>query len=141
MGACLHCERCRSICPTGCVSVARFEDGVFNARTPVLDFTRGYCDFCGKCVEVCPTQSLCPFDSSTEKLGCAVLRRELCVNCAKCKGCCPYGALGWDDEAQIPVIDPVRCNGCGLCEYICPSASYGTAGNAHRRAIAVEKTL
>lgn len=139
IGACVHCERCRSACPQGCLGTAGFESGVFNARTPILDFKRGFCDFCGVCVEVCPTQALVAFDATNERLGCAVLERELCVKCGKCRDCCPYGALTWDEGSNLPVVDTGACNGCGICEHLCPSSSYGTAGNAHRRAIAVER--
>lgn len=128
------------MCPTECIAVAHVEDGLVNARTPKLDFTRGACDFCGKCVEVCPTAALGVFDPAFDKIGRAVVDEAACVQCGKCVPACPYAALNWDDERGLPVVDAAACNGCGVCENVCPSASYGYYDGAARRAIAVAPT-
>ena len=64
---CLHCEKCREVCPKHAIAPAHLEDGILNARTPRMDFKSGWCDFCEnepggpKCVAVCPTHALvCP---------------------------------------------------------------------------------
>ena len=46
MGACIKCDRCRSACPHGAIDVAHLEDGIVNARTPKMNFRKGFCDFC-----------------------------------------------------------------------------------------------
>ncbi len=51
---CLKCDRCRSVCPQGCIRTGVLEDGLLNWRTPVMDFRRGLCDFCGRCEERVP---------------------------------------------------------------------------------------
>ena len=64
---CLHCEKCREVCPKHAIAPAHIEDGILNARTPRMDFKSGWCDFCEnepggpKCVAACPTHALsCP---------------------------------------------------------------------------------
>ncbi|MEE0594485.1 MAG: 4Fe-4S dicluster domain-containing protein, partial [Eggerthella lenta] len=35
---CLHCEKCREVCPKHAIAPAHLEDGILNARTPRMDF-------------------------------------------------------------------------------------------------------
>ncbi len=139
---CIRCDRCRSACPQNCISVAHVEDGFVNARTPRIDFRKGACDFCGKCIEACPTQALVAFDESREKIGLAVVdvRECLAYRSTGCKVCfekCPYEAISLEGNNK-PVVDAKRCNGCGLCEFLCPSASLGSYGGSTKRGINVE---
>ena len=142
---CIKCDRCRSVCPEGIVVTSRLEDGLVNARTPKLDFHKGYCTFCDKCIEVCPTQALTPFDETTERIGTAIIDRDECIawnqgGCDKCVTACPVEAVVFDDHDR-PVVVSDPCNGCGLCEYICPSASYGSYDGNRRHAIYVKVGL
>ena len=114
VAACVKCDRCRSACPTNVVGVAHVEDGLLQARTPVLDFHKGYCDFCGKCQTACPTG-------------------EGCVECEKA---CPYEAIALDDVGH-PVIDAAKCNGCGVCENVCPALVYRSFAGGSRRGVVV----
>lgn len=138
--ACIKCDRCRSICPTGVIGVASAGDGFVNARTPVLDFHRGLCDFCGLCERVCPTGAIGPFDESTEKVGMAVVQKDRCIayfdGCRECADACPYEAISLD-EAAHPIVDPQLCNGCGVCENICPALVYRSFSGGTRRGIQV----
>lgn len=43
-----------------------------------------------------------------------------CNGCAACVDMCNFEAITFDDEAQKPVIDLVKCMGCGACEGACP---------------------
>ena len=95
------------------------------------------CDFCGKCIEVCPTAALAAFDAQCDKIGRAVVDEGACVQCGVCVPACLYGALTWDEGRSLPVVDAQACNGCGACENVCPSASYGYYDGSSRRAIAV----
>nr|WP_277927083.1 4Fe-4S dicluster domain-containing protein [Adlercreutzia sp. JBNU-10] len=141
IGACLKCDRCRSVCPTGVVSVAQVEDGLLRARTPVLNFHRGWCDFCGKCQQACPTGALGPFDPSRDKLGVAVVQPDRCLSylqtCTDCRDSCGFGALSFN-EGGHPVVDAAACNGCGRCELECTALVYGAFAGGTRRGIMVE---
>lgn len=114
-------------------------DGFLRARTPVLDFHKGYCDFCGKCIEVCPTGALGAFDEAAEKLGVAVVQKDRCLSyfqgCTVCEDSCVFEALTFVDGH--PVVDSDLCNGCGQCEFECTALVYGTFAGGTRRGIVV----
>ena len=122
VAACVKCDRCRSACPTNVVGVAHVEDGLLQARTPVLDFHKGYCDFCGKCQ------------------GVAVVQKDRCIayfeGCVECEKACPYEAIALDDVGH-PVIDAAKCNGCGVCENVCPALVYRSFAGGSRRGVVV----
>lgn len=139
---CLRCDRCRSVCPQGCITVARVEDGFANARTPRIDFRKGSCDFCGKCIEVCPTLALVSFDETIDAIGVAVVDERECLayratGCKACFEACSYDAVTLVENNR-PVVNAALCNGCGTCEFVCPSASLGSYGGSNKRGINVE---
>ena len=47
----------------------------------------------------------------------AVIDQNTCVECKKCEKNCRFGAI------QDQVVDPILCEGCGVCVYICPVAA------------------
>ena len=51
---------------------------------------------------------------TTEK---ATFLPDLCTHCKKCidEKFCTFGALSWDEEQKIPVVDPIACEGCAGC--------------------------
>ncbi|MBP2635402.1 MAG: periplasmic polyferredoxin [Firmicutes bacterium] len=122
---CVRCDRCRSACPSSVIALAHLSDSILNARTPVMNFHLGYCNFCNKCVEVCPTQALKPFDIKSVKLGLAVVQQDTCIawqsrGCMVCVTACPYQAITLDNQKH-PVVDSQKCKGCGMCEKVCPA--------------------
>ncbi|SDD55261.1 4Fe-4S dicluster domain-containing protein [Sporomusa acidovorans] len=122
---CLRCDRCRSVCPTSVIGLANLSDSIMDARTPVMKFHLGYCNFCHKCVEVCPTQALKPFDSKIVRIGLATVKKDICMawdfgGCTVCLNACPYHAIALDGQGR-PLVDPHKCNGCGICEKVCPA--------------------
>ena len=147
LSACLRCDRCRSACERNAISVCTEADGLVNMRLPKLNFDFGYCDLCEgsfKCIEACPTGALRPFDSLTEKIGIAVIEKDECLTyrvsgqCdARCVGVCPVEALFLDDEGRLR-IEEEACYGCGICEYVCPSNSYGTYSGTNLRGINIQ---
>lgn len=124
LATCIRCDRCREICPTGAIGITNFEDGILNVRTPIMKFHIGHCTMCKKCVDVCPTVALKPFTPNRVKIGFAVVN-DRCIawsvgGCTVCKSACPYHAITLDKDNR-PVIDAQACNGCGLCEKVCPA--------------------
>ncbi|EHL07385.1 putative ferredoxin-type protein NapF [Desulfitobacterium hafniense DP7] len=122
---CLKCDRCRSICPTSVIGLANLSDSIRKARTPIMNFHLGYCTFCNKCVEVCPTQALQPFDMATVRIGLAAVKKEICIawqsgGCTVCAEACEYHAITLDEQKR-PSVSPEKCNGCGICENVCPA--------------------
>lgn len=47
----------------------------------------------------------------------AAIDQDKCVECQKCEKSCRFGAI------QKQVVDPILCEGCGVCVYICPVAA------------------
>ncbi len=135
--SCLKCNRCETACPRHCLRTGVLEDGILNWRTPIMDFRRGLCDFCGICEDVCPAGSIVGARDSSQVIGVAVVDRDRCIawiqgGCQVCVDACPYGAISLNDSRR-PIVDKERCNGCGACEHACPSSSYLTfAGGADR---------
>ena len=140
LSKCIRCDRCRSICPTNVIGIGGLAEGVVNLRTPVMNYKYGSCDFCGQCIEVCPTGALRNYPGETTVVGRARLT-EICIAlrtgaCTKCKEECPYEAISLG-EGMIPVIDDDKCNGCGVCEHICPANVLQTYTGRNLRGIEV----
>lgn len=151
IASCIHCERCREVCPQHAVKPARLESGLLNLRTPQMDFRSGWCDFCEReeggplCAAACPTSAFrLPAGSASEnvRLGIALINRDWCLafqamGCHECVDACPYEAMGLHDDGTPYVIEDA-CNGCGACEHACISLSSGSlATGATDRAIVV----
>ncbi|HDT15594.1 MAG TPA: (4Fe-4S)-binding protein, partial [Firmicutes bacterium] len=47
----------------------------------------------------------------------AVINEVKCISCGKCREACRFGAVKNDGVFRI---DPLLCEGCGLCSRICP---------------------
>ncbi len=77
------------------------------------------------------------------RIGVAVIDGDRCIgwiqgSCRVCVDACPYDAMSTDASGR-PVVDATRCNGCGICEYRCPSNTYRSFSGGTRRGINVEK--
>ncbi|MHA1285411.1 MAG: P-loop NTPase [Promethearchaeota archaeon] len=75
---------------------------------------------------------LLPKDSSEEdrKDVFATLKAKFiedkCIHCKKCidEHFCEFNALSWDEEANIPIIDYISCEGCNACKVLCPETAF-----------------
>jgi len=45
----------------------------------------------------------------------AFINKELCTQCGKCREICRFDAIGEDFA-----IDPISCEGCAFCSFVCP---------------------
>ena len=46
-----------------------------------------------------------------------------CTSCRKCASECYFDAIDWDDAKKIPVFRKFGCEGCGVCEMVCPAGA------------------
>ena len=80
------------------------------------------------------------FDPQRDKLGVAVVQKDRCIayfeGCVECEKACPYEAIALDDVGH-PVIDAAKCNGCGVCENVCPALVYRSFAGGSRRGVVV----
>lgn len=47
----------------------------------------------------------------------AEINKELCIQCDQCRKNCRFDAISIDEKYEV---DPFTCEGCGVCEYVCP---------------------
>ncbi|MFI3333491.1 MAG: 4Fe-4S dicluster domain-containing protein [Rikenellaceae bacterium] len=136
---CVGCQLCVTVCPNG---VLRPSSDLSRFMQPEMSFERGFCrPECTKCSDVCPAGAITPIsrsEKSSTQIGVATLIRQNCVvltdgvDCGSCAAHCPSGAITMVEasdkelygERKIPVVDPMRCIGCGACEYLCPARPF-----------------
>ncbi len=46
--------------------------------------------------------------------------RKKCTSCKKCADACYFNAIAWDSKTNTPIFKEFGCEGCGVCELICP---------------------
>lgn len=145
---CTACHLCVSKCPNDVLRPALGEYGLAGIMQPVMDYSRGYCDYeCTTCMDVCPAGALKPLsidEKQGTQIGIAVFNKELCVvsdnnhSCGNCASHCPAGAIrmvpdytaplpnarGNQRYKLFPQIEEALCIGCGACEYHCPAKPF-----------------
>jgi len=136
---CIRCNSCVQACPTGGLEAAAIDISPVQMLTPVLSGRKGGCDYnCNACGKVCPSgaiEHLSLHEKRRTVIGHARLERKRCIpyakqeSCLACYSACPLDAvnlkeapikLRWGDRLLLPVVNDVRCTGCGLCEAVCP---------------------
>ncbi|MHB8808552.1 MAG: ferredoxin-type protein NapF [Desulfobulbaceae bacterium] len=120
---CDHCHACLDRCENKILITD-------SAGCPVVDFSRGFCNFCGACVKSCPVdlfrplQSLPPWSvKAVVTAACLAHNNVLCRTCAEH---CPEDAIIFPKQAgtiSAPRILAERCNGCGACYSPCPTGA------------------
>lgn len=93
--------------------------------------------------QACPTKALAPFDKTVNAIGVAVVDSNECIafvhgGCQKCVEACEYDAIYLDGNG-CPVVKTDACNGCGVCEYVCPSSSLRSYSGSNLRGINVQR--
>lgn len=158
ISACIRCEKCYEACPRHVIKPAKIEDGLLGMRSPQLDFSADYCDFCAEenggvplCVASCPTEALqlpAGADAHNTIIGLAEIDPKTCLafrdtGCHFCFDACRdagYDAIQLDGNGYSPrpyVIED-KCVGCGACESVCVSLQQGSiVAGATERAIVV----
>ena len=146
VAACNRCGKCYQACPYGIVSPVPLADGLVTYGTPELVFEHGACDFCMKCVDACPTGALSWGVPAERDCGVAVVVRDACVawdwmGCTLCHDRCPVEGAITLDATNRPVVHADVCDGCGVCENVCPSASVRAynAGAAEKGIVVVSR--
>jgi heterodisulfide reductase subunit A len=67
----------------------------------------------------------------------AKVRHSLCSLCKQCIEACPYGARSIDTDNEKILINPVMCQGCGICATVCPNKSSVIEGFSPRQILEV----
>jgi ferredoxin len=102
---------------------------------PTVRFEKEYCvEECNACTKACPSGALQNLSLKQKHgyiIGEAMLDASLCFlvrgvnDCDICVRSCPFDAVHiyWDEDSYVayPVVDPLKCNGCGACEVYCPT--------------------
>ena len=48
---------------------------------------------------------------------------DICAGCQVCIDLCPYGAIEFDPQRHVSVVNEALCKGCGSCAGFCPSGA------------------
>lgn len=50
----------------------------------------------------------------------AAVRADQCIRCGACLANCRFDAINMDSTSGAFLIDPIACEGCGVCAMLCP---------------------
>jgi polyferredoxin len=143
---CVRCGECMKVCLRNALYPAFTEGGLEGIYTPVFKPRLGYCEYnCTLCGQVCPTGAIPDLAQSRKKLeviGKAVFNKNHCIpfakrtDCIVCEEHCPIpskairseemlitGTDGIQKIVKLPYVVEELCNGCGICENVCPLES------------------
>lgn len=132
---CVRCGNCIRACPSKIIYRDTGKAGALGLLAPVVRYEKKYCvEKCNACTKVCPSGALQKLNMKQKYryvIGEARLNASLCFlvrgvnDCDICVRSCPFDAVQiyWDEELYVayPVVDSLKCNGCGACEVYCPT--------------------
>jgi len=131
------------VCLKNALYPATWQSGIEGFYTPVVIPRLGYCEYnCTLCGQVCPTAAIPDLsveNKQCEVLGKAVFDKNHCLpfakktDCIVCEEHCPIpdkairsrevmmtGPDGAERIVKEPYVVEDICNGCGICENVCP---------------------
>jgi MauM/NapG family ferredoxin protein len=140
---CVRCGECMKVCLKNALYPDYYRAGVYGIFMPVIIPRLGYCEYnCNLCGQVCPTGAIPnqPLEKKKKSIiGLAAVDKNHClpyakkINCIVCEEHCPIPEKairlesveerGYDGQVitlKRPYIVEELCNGCGICEYVCP---------------------
>ena len=140
---CVRCGECMKVCLKSALYPAAYQAGIEGIYTPVVLPRLGYCEYnCTLCGQVCPTGAipLLPVSAKQrEVIGKAVFDKNHClpfarkIDCIVCEEHCPIPEKairarevtlqsldGNLRTVREPYVVEEICNGCGICEHVCP---------------------
>ena len=109
--------------------------GIAGLLAPVVRYEKEYClEDCNACTQFCPSGALQDLNLEQKNkyvIGETLLDASLCYlvrgvnDCNICVRSCPFDAVQiyWNEDLYVayPVVDLLKCNGCGTCEAYCPT--------------------
>jgi len=143
LNKCVRCGECMKVCLKNALYPAAWQAGVVGIYTPLVIPRLGYCEYnCTLCGQVCPTGAIPKLPASSkqrEVIGKAVFDKNHClpfakrIDCIVCEEHCPIPSkairsrevevVGFDGsrkKVKEPYVVEDICNGCGICENVCP---------------------
>ena len=140
---CVRCGECMKVCLRSALYPAYSQAGLEGLYTPLLIPRLGYCEYnCTLCGQVCPTGAIPDLPRENKKrevIGKAVFDKNHCIpfarriDCIVCEEHCPIPQkairsevktlTGYDGRpvtVRLPYVVDELCNGCGICENVCP---------------------
>ena len=143
LAKCVRCGECLKVCLRSALYPAALQAGAEGLYTPMVVPRLGYCEYnCTLCGQVCPTGAipkLAVADKRRAVIGKAVFDKNHCLPfasqtpCIVCEEHCPIPgkAIRYQTVTETrpdgrrvtlkkPYIVPELCNGCGICENVCP---------------------
>jgi len=110
---CVDCYICEEVCSEAWFKVTGAEKSSIRIHADGQgNVSAVFCNQCGECIVVCPTEAL-----YRDKQGIVRLRKRVCVGCLSCVGFCPYLAMFTHRDQT----EPFNCIACGLCVEECPA--------------------
>ena len=145
---CVRCGECMKVCLRSALYPAFLQAGAEGLYTPLLVPRLGYCEYnCTLCGQVCPTGAIPDLPREQKQrqvIGKAVFDKNHClpfakrIDCIVCEEHCPIPEkairseqvelTGFDGKrlsVKQPYVVDELCNGCGICENVCPLEGKG----------------
>jgi len=116
------CNACEKACPENIIVLGR-------GRYPYVDFTKGECTFCERCVDTCESGALDKNVNEHPWQIKAIINMDACITsqqvvCRSCEESCDAAAITFSPKlggVSTPKMNIENCTGCGACIRVCPS--------------------